>query len=503
MTLPFPAVTLAAFVSVTAALHGQPGAKTLVPETGTSATPVRDSLGGGSKVYRLDSSILGESRRVVVATPPSFVASPDRQYPLVIVLDGESLFAPAWSAATFLAAAGHIPEAVFAGIPNTRRLRDLTPPGLSVSGSGLNMGGDRFLDFLEKELLPVLAPQFRATGPVILLGHSSGGILVTYAAATRDRFRWVVAIDTPAHLGDGWLGKRLIERARRKPADKPVRYISLEARFAWDAGEWDEIRKAAPQSWMMHREKLAHESHESMTMLASYLGLRQIFSDFSDVGRPLAAAAQSFQRYANLEQAYGMKMAPSQPALARLIEDLIIEGNRAEAKQALDLYQQNYGAEGRQAKELRTQWQEAMQRPPLKETVADLLATPRPVASEGTPFLGQWEGQTQVGDSPPDTRVRVLFKVVDGKVEGEWISYPAPGVELVNKLEYVRITQGGKGIDAGFMNGMRPRGVIVYELVLQEGGDRLEGRFQMRGVDFRPPEGMSFPDIRVTFRRVR
>jgi uncharacterized protein len=503
MTLLFQAVTIAGFAAAAIALHGQPSVKTLVPETGSSAAPVRDSLGGGSKVYRLDSTILGESRRVVIAAPPSFAASPDRQYPLVIVLDGESLFAPAWSAATFLAAAGHIPEAVFAGIPNTRRLRDLTPPGLSVSGSGLNMGGDRFLDFIEKELIPALAPQFRATGPVILLGHSSGGILVTYAAATRDRSRWVVAIDTPAHLGDGWLGKRLMERARRKSSSEAVRYVSLEARFAWEASEFEGIRKAAPESWMMHREKLAHESHESMTMLASYLGLRQIFSDFSAIGRPMTTAAKSFERYAMLEQAYGMKVVPAQPALALLVEDLIIEGNRNEAKQMLELYERTYGSQGRQAQDLRTQVQNAMQRPPLKETVADLLATPRPSASEGAAFIGLWEGQSQFEDNPPDNRVRLLLKVVDGKLEGEWTSYPAPGVELVNKLDYVRVTQSGKGIDAGYMNGMRPRGVIVHELLLQGDGDRLEGKFQMRGVDFQRPDGTSFPDIRMKLRRIR
>src|SRR5581483_10032384 len=100
-------------------------------------------------------------------------------------------------------------EAVIVGIENTEdpdgRVRDLTPPGLSVSGSSLDEAGDRFLDFVEQELLPALDARFRTTAPRVLVGHSSGGILATYAAATRDSFRLVLALDGPTHLGNDWL----------------------------------------------------------------------------------------------------------------------------------------------------------------------------------------------------------------------------------------------------------------------------------------------------------
>src|SRR4030095_12324967 len=93
-----------------------------------------------------------------------------------------------------------------------KRVYDLTPPGLSVSGSSLNEGGDRFLDFIEQELLPAVDRQFRGGAPRTFLGHSSGGILATYVAATRPMFRAVVAIDTPTEFGDNWLPKKLTTR---------------------------------------------------------------------------------------------------------------------------------------------------------------------------------------------------------------------------------------------------------------------------------------------------
>ena len=97
--------------------------------------------------------------------PASFADSaPDRRYPVTIVLDGEDNVPPVAAVSDELSRNGQIPESVIVAIPNTDRLRDLTPPGLSVSGSSLNEGGDRFLDFIEQELLPAVDLQFRGGG---------------------------------------------------------------------------------------------------------------------------------------------------------------------------------------------------------------------------------------------------------------------------------------------------------------------------------------------------
>jgi hypothetical protein len=391
---------------------------------------------------------------------------------------------------------GQIPEAIIVGVENTDRLRDLTPPGLSVSGSGLDMGGDRFLNFLERELLPALAGQFRGGDPVVLVGHSSGGILVTYATATRDRFPWVVAIDVPAHLGDGWLGKRLGERTR-KAAAKPLRYVSLEARFGWPERMWRELVTAAPASWILTRQKVERESHESMVLISAYTGLQRVFEDYSDIGRPLTTAGRTFERYSALESHYGAAIPPPLTTLVRLVEDLLIEGKRAQARQSLETLMLAYGPSPN-ADALRVKIAEAMARPPLKESVEDLLSASRPTAGDGAPFLGEWKGEERSGAAPPKP-VRLRLTAVNGILDGDWTSHPSPGVELVNRLEYIHLAGGG--IHVGYMNGMRPRGMIVYELVLHEGA--LEGEFKMRGVDFQPPRGRAFPVIRLTLRRVK
>ena len=121
--------------------------------------------------------------------------------------------------------------------------------------------------------------------PRAFVGVSSGGILATYVAATRPTYRAVVSLDAPIHLGDNWLAKKLTERAAAPLA--PVRYASLEARFGWPDTAWNALVAKAPASWSLYREKFQSEGHETMQMLGAYLGLRQVFKDYSRFAAPV------------------------------------------------------------------------------------------------------------------------------------------------------------------------------------------------------------------------
>src|SRR5687768_2131202 len=121
--------------------------QSLVPDP---AAEIPGPIGGGGAAFRMQSTSLGESRSILVGLPRSFATTAaGRTYPVIIVFDGEGNFRSSMTVVSELASLGHIPESIVVGIPNTNRLRDLTPPGLSVSGSSKSEGGDRFLDFLE------------------------------------------------------------------------------------------------------------------------------------------------------------------------------------------------------------------------------------------------------------------------------------------------------------------------------------------------------------------
>lgn len=491
--------TAVASLFLCAAPAGARQSPELVAEAGRE---LHDSLGGGARAFRIESKVLEQTRRVVVVLPESFaLTAAERRYPVVLFLDGEANLAPYSAVAEQLARNGLIPECILVGIENVDplqgRLHDLTPPGLSVSGSGLHEGGDLFLDFVEQELLPAVDRQFRGAPPRTLIGHSSGGILATYAAATRPTWRAVVCIDAPIQLGESWLAKKLTARAAAKPP--PLRYAAYWARFPWPDDAWKALAAAAPPTWKLHREQLAGEGHETLGMLAAYLGLREVFADYSRLAGPQTPTTRILPYYAAVSASFGTPLVPPQRVLRDVVEDLLMEGRGAAAREAYAMLATGYGAPADGA-ELLAQIAEVEQRPPPKETVEELLAVPFPTPEEARAYLGDWVGDVWMNAEEPRTgkaSLRVL--VVDGRVVGETVLRGAPGGPLVLAWQHMRVTPNG--LTFGYMNGMRPHGVLLFEGTLS--GDKLAGTQRFGGIDFRGPDGKGPPELHFEFARVR
>lgn len=483
-----------------AAAPGPPAGPALIADTNRAVSVARD---GRAQAFRMTSAILGQTREIDAVLPASHAhASSGRLYPVTIVLDGEANVAAAAAVSGELSRNGQIPESIIVAIRNVdapgARLHDLTPPGLSVSGSSLNEGGDRFLDFIERELLPAVDRQLRGGAPRTLIGHSSGAVLGTYAAATRSTFGAVVAIDAPIHLGEGWLAKRLTERARAAAA--PLRYVSLEARFGWPEEAWATLVAAAPPSWTLHREGLGRrESHESMGMIAMYLGLREAFADYSMLAAPAAPTTSILPRYRELGAALGATLTPPRKLLANVVESLLAEGRGAAAREAWDALVAGYGPPADEAR-LLARIAEVERRPPPAETVETLLATPFPTPEEARPYVGEWIGDEWMSpDEPRTRRLTLRIEVVGGRVVAEVEDAPLPPPYRIRRIEHLRITP--VGLTYGYMNGMQPRGVLLYEGRLE--GDTLSGAMRFGGVELRGPDGSPPPLIRFSFERAR
>ena len=86
---------------------------------------------------------------------------------------------------------------------------------------------------------------------------------------------------------------------------------------------------------------------------------------------------------------------------------------------------------------------------------------------------------------------------VYGRVEGEVENEPAPGEKLVQKITYLKVT--ANGLTYGFMNGMRPRGMLLFEGTLA--GSELSGRMRFGGINFTYPDGMTPPEIKFAFKK--
>ena len=473
---------------------------------GNPGRSVQVSRGGSALSFRVASAILNETRNVLVVLPASYDQSKsDRRYPTTVVVDGEFLMAPVSVVSDELSRNGQIPESVIVGVENVggadflksnqKRVYDLTPPGLSVSGSNLNQGGDLFLDFIEKELLPAVDRQFRTAAPRFFVGVSSGGVLATYVAATRATYSAVVSLDAPIHAGDNWLAKKLIERTGK--GGPPVRYASLEAKFGWPEEAWKKLLAAAPSSWRLYREKFALEGHETMEMLGAYIGLRQVFADYSRFSGPPWPTTSRLPYYAKVSSSFGAPLLPPKRVLHDVVEDLLMEGRGSAAREAYETLVSGYGTPPDHAA-LVARIAEVERRPPPTETVEGLLATPFPTPEEARNYVGDWVGAVWLNEEPRGADKTLRIRVENGQVIGEVLNPTAPPEFRVRRVDYLRVTSSG--LTWGIMNGMRPWGVMLFEGKLK--GDTLAGESRFGGIDFRRPDGSAPPEQHFSFKRV-
>lgn len=144
----------------------------------------------GIPSFVLPSNVLGERREYLVSLPDEYDTHPGDSYPVLYVLDGASQVGHTADSARLLARIGVVPPMIVVGVPSVSgeiRNRDYTPPDMKIdiddakSASG---AADRFLSFLETELVPEIDRRYRTARPRMLAGWSRGGLFVVYSQLT-------------------------------------------------------------------------------------------------------------------------------------------------------------------------------------------------------------------------------------------------------------------------------------------------------------------------------
>ncbi|HUI66437.1 MAG TPA: alpha/beta hydrolase-fold protein, partial [Bacteroidota bacterium] len=129
----------------------------------------------------LHSDVLREDRQLLICMPRGYRHS-DMRYPVIYLLDGDAHVLHVTGIADFLSREGLMPQAIVVGIPNTDRVRDLSPATSDTGSEFKSAGGaDRFLKFLTSELAPYIEAHYRTEPYKILIGHSLGGLFAVHA----------------------------------------------------------------------------------------------------------------------------------------------------------------------------------------------------------------------------------------------------------------------------------------------------------------------------------
>jgi predicted alpha/beta superfamily hydrolase len=168
----------------------------------------------------LHSAIMNEERRVIIHLPRDYSKDTSRKYSVMYVLDGTSQDQHTADKLTVLSDAGLMPSAIVVGLPNTRgnRERDQTPPFMRRDVNDQNSpfgAADKFLSFVEKELIPFVESNYRTSGYRTLSGNSRGGLFVLYSLMEKpDLFQARFCYSTPVWRFDNLMVNKTAEFLR-------------------------------------------------------------------------------------------------------------------------------------------------------------------------------------------------------------------------------------------------------------------------------------------------
>ncbi len=125
---------------------------------------------------------LDTSREVKVRLPKSYKKEPNKEYLLILTLDGDYLFDPIVGNVKYFSYWEDMPEAIVVGV---KQLQTRKEDCKYDSNTYLpEYEGKKFYDFISKELLPYLESNYRLAKFKIIVGHDYTGNFINYFMRT-------------------------------------------------------------------------------------------------------------------------------------------------------------------------------------------------------------------------------------------------------------------------------------------------------------------------------
>jgi uncharacterized protein len=301
---------------------------------------------GGDRLT-IKSQVLGEDRVALVRTPASY-ATNDQRYPVLYMTDGDAQLGHTAATIEFLARNGRMPGVIVVAITNTDRTRDLTPTkATDASGKGPPMGGgaDKFLNFIEKELIPQVEKTYRTAPYRVFAGHSFGGLLAMHAFATKNElFNAYIAV-SPSLWWDNQFEIRKTEEflKGRKDLDRTLFMTLGNEQGGMRAGfekakellSRQQLKDFAWDSMLME-----DEDHGTVVLRSHYFALKKIFDGWQPSPKIVAAGAKAIEEhYAKLSAKYKYPILPPELMMNQLAYQLLLGGSKID--EAIALFNSN------------------------------------------------------------------------------------------------------------------------------------------------------------------
>jgi predicted alpha/beta superfamily hydrolase len=306
----------------------------------------------------IKSQVLGEERTVLVRTPPGYAARTGERFPVLYMTDGDAHIQHTSGTVGFLARNARMPEMIVVGITNTDRTRDLTPtrveqlpgqPNVRFPTSG---GADKFLKFIETELIPHVESKYRTQPYRAFAGHSLGGLFAVHAMLTRpELFNSYIAV-SPSLQWDNFV---LIDRVKEFFKTRKEYNRTLFASLGNEPGDIgdafgmfrDELQRQQLKGFVWEAVRYDDEDHGSVVLRSHYAGLRKIYDGWQFPRDPATGAVAGGlkgveEHYRKLSERLNYALVPPEALMNQVGYQLMGQGNMEEAVAAFKLNVERY-----------------------------------------------------------------------------------------------------------------------------------------------------------------
>lgn len=222
------------------------------------------------------SRILNQEREFAILLPQNYDAKSKKKYAVLYMLDSAEIIAAKFKS---LSPNNLASETILVGIRPVKETRDidLLPPYMKsdLESENSSMGrADKFLEFMETELMPYMKKNYKVSGINAVSGHSRGGVFTIYSLLAKpDLFQARFAFSPAVWREDNLLVAKTKEFIASAKIKKSFLYQSLgsnenDKMKSGFAALTDVFAKNPIRSMVLHSDYTKDADHQSNVELS-------------------------------------------------------------------------------------------------------------------------------------------------------------------------------------------------------------------------------------------
>lgn len=301
----------------------------------------------------IQSEILSEEREYWVSLPDSYnnKYTSYKRYPILVLLDGHVHFKATSGIIQFMSRGNgnsQTPEMIIIGIMNVDRRRDFTPDKVVTRRKNNTGGGDKFLAFLEKELIPQIDNNYRTIPYRILFGHSLGGLITAHAYLKENTiFNSFISVDPSFGTWDDAVMDGKLEQINEKIFTRPlyiatanwgkrnIRNRDRHIRF------YESLNSKCKGKYNGKIEYFENENHNTVPLPAFYNGISYIFKGYNYSYREATNTDELVKYFQEFSQGLSYDFLPPEDLVNRIGYYKLRSRNEEEKKIGLEFFKLN------------------------------------------------------------------------------------------------------------------------------------------------------------------